>query len=230
MPGSSRLAALIGWAGVTVFSATAVITALAYVGKDGERYSPINHYVSELGEIKNSELSNVFDAGISIGGICLAILLVEVGRRIGDRRGWLISLLGVLAGVSGAFVGVVTMDQKTPHLIVSGTFFLALAASVGLATLWMGTPAFPKRPALRWLGLLTVIASVVFFVLIRVEGPGPGGIADVNGPRPAVAVDSIIEWLAFAGVLGWVTVASATIWRAERRPAAVLEPVSGGLR
>lgn len=221
MPNPSRLAALIGWFGVALFLGTAVVTAIGYTGSAGEPYSPLNHYVSELGERKNSELSVVFNGGITIGGICLAIVLVEVGRRIGGRRGLPIVLLGILAGVSGTFVGLIPMDEKTPHLIVSGSFFLALAASVGLSTLWMGDPAFPKRAAATWLGLLTVIASVVFFVLIRVEGPGPGGIADVNGPRPAIAVDSIIEWTALLGVLGWVGLASATIWRAEK-PAPML--------
>lgn len=205
---------MVGWLGVALFVGTSAITAVAYVGKDGESYSPLNHYVSELGEIKNSELSVVFNAGIAIGGICLAVLLFEVGRRIAGRRGLVIRALGILAGVSGTFVGIVTMDQKGPHLIVSGTFFLALAASVGLATLWMGGPAFPKRAAAKWLGLLTVIAALVFFILIRVEGPGPGGAAELNAPHPAIALDYIVEWLAFIGVLGWVTVAGATIWRA----------------
>ena len=85
MPNLSRLAALIGWFGVAVFLGTAVVTAIGYTGSAGEPYSPLNHYVSELGEIKNSELSVVFNSGIAIGGICLAVLLVEVGRRIGGR-------------------------------------------------------------------------------------------------------------------------------------------------
>jgi hypothetical membrane protein len=214
------LAALIGSFGVIVFIVSAVVTGLAYVGKAGEPFSPLNHYVSELGEIKHSELSVVFNSGIAIGGICLAILLIEVGRRIGGRRGLVIQGLGLLAGVSGAFVGVVTMDQKDAHLLVSGTFFLALAASVGLATLWMGRPSFPRRTAATLLGWLTVIASVIFFVLIRVEGPGPGGAADVNAPRPAIALDYVVEWLAFAGILGWVTVSARTIWNVDGRGAA----------
>lgn len=231
VPNLSRLAALIGWFGVAVFLGTAVVTAIGYTGSAGEPYSPLNHYVSELGERKNSELSVVFNSGIAIGGICLAVVLVEVGRRIAGARGLAIGLLGILAGVSGTFVGFIPMDEKQSHLLVSGSFFLALAAAVGLATLWMGGPAFPRRAAARWLGLLTVTASIAFFVLIRVEGPGPGGVADPNGPRPAIAADTIIEWLALLGVLGWVAVASATIWRAERPVVGVaLRPVSGESR
>ena len=230
MPNLSRLAALIGWLGVAVFLGTAVVTAVAYTGSAGEPYSPLNHYVSELGERKNSELSVVFNSGVAIGGICLAVLLVEVGRRIGGGRGLAVSVLGALAGVSGTFVGFIPMDEKASHLLVSGSFFLALAAAVGLATLWMGGKAFPRRAAAWWLGLLTVAASVAFFILNRVEGPGLGGAADPNAPRPAIALDSVIEWAALLGVLGWVTVASATIWRAERPLGVALRPVSGESR
>jgi hypothetical protein len=40
----------------------------------------------------------------------------------------------------------------------------------------------------------------------------------------------VIEWLAFAGVLGWVLVAGTTIWRAEDEMPELMAPVSGGLR
>ncbi|CAN5752972.1 hypothetical protein BH23CHL7_BH23CHL7_09480 [soil metagenome] len=45
----SRLPAAAGMAGAATIGAASLVTAFAYVGADGERYSPLNHWISELG-------------------------------------------------------------------------------------------------------------------------------------------------------------------------------------
>src|SRR3954469_1758941 len=136
MPITSRTAALLGWIGVAMFATGSIVAALAYHGTAGEPYSPLNHYVSELGARKTGGLSVLFNAGLVIGAVCLLAFLVEVGRLIGTVRGTAISVLGVLAGIAGVCVGIFPMDQRSFHVLVASTFFVSLAASVALATLW----------------------------------------------------------------------------------------------
>src|SRR6187397_2081314 len=131
-----RLAA-IGLTGAVVMTVTATITAIAYEGAAGERYSLLNHWVSELGEVANSELALVFNAGLVIGGLLLAAFMIGLGRVIGHGWGGAIAVAGAVAGVSGALVGVFPMDQLRIHGLVALTFFLAGPIAIGLFTLWL---------------------------------------------------------------------------------------------
>ena len=89
-----RLAAL-GLAGSAIISLGSVVAAVAYVGKHGQRYSPLNHWISELGEVAESELHLAFNLGLIVGGPMLALFLVGLGRMVGG--GWGIAIAGVLA-------------------------------------------------------------------------------------------------------------------------------------
>jgi hypothetical membrane protein len=220
MPLSSRTAALLGWIGVSAFGICSVIAALAYSGTAGEPYSPFNHYVSELGARKTGGLNVLFNAGLIVGALCLLVFLIEVGHRIGDVRGTAVSLLGVLAGIAGTCVGLFPMDVRAVHVLVAGTFFVSLAGSVALATLWMSGSRLRRTRAATLLGGLTALASAGYFLIYSLEGPGPGGAADPNAPRPAFALDTTVEWIALIGIMAWVTTVAWTIWTAERNPVA----------
>ena len=73
--GIDRLAACAGIVGAGAIGIGSVVTAIVYRGADGEPYSPLNHFVSELGELAQSELAGVFNAGLMVGGICFAVFM-----------------------------------------------------------------------------------------------------------------------------------------------------------
>src|SRR3954466_4730108 len=79
MPITSRTAALLGWIGVAVFATGSIVAAVAYHGTTGEPYSPLNHYVSELGARKSGGLNVLFNAGLVIAALCLLAFLLEAG-------------------------------------------------------------------------------------------------------------------------------------------------------
>jgi hypothetical membrane protein len=213
MPISSRTAAVLGWIGVASFGLCSIVAALAYRGATGESYSPLNHYVSELGARSTGGLNVLFNAGLVVGALCLLAFLVEVGRLIGGVRGSAIAVLGVVAGIAGACVGIFPMDVRAVHVLVASTYFVSLSGSVTLATLWMRGPRLPRHRLTTILGVITVLASVGYFVIYSVEGPGPGGAADPNAPRPAFALDTTVEWIALIGIMAWVTLVAVTMWR-----------------
>ncbi len=213
MPISSRTAAVLGWVGVAAFAIGSIVAALAYQGTAGEPYSPLNHYVSELGARKTGGLNVLFNVGLVVGALCLLAFLVEVGRLVGGGRGKAIAVLGVFAGLAGACVGFFPMDQRALHVLVASVFFVSLAGAVALATLWMGGPRLPRTRLATLLGVVTVVASAGYFVIYSVEGPGPGGATDPNAPRPAFALDTTVEWIALIGIMAWVSVVALMIWR-----------------
>lgn len=204
-----RLAIRAGLIGSTVVGFGAVVTGLGYVGKAGESYSPLSHFVSELGELAESDLAVVFNAALVVGGACFALFMLGLGVA---HVGWLPNLygvLGVLAGVGGALVGVFPMDFRTPHGIAALTFFGFGTIAVCLASIDFVRRPDPRSPAaLAIVGAAAVIACAGFFALLAGE---TSGLAQPT-ERPAVWPVAAFEWLLLASIVLWVFL-SALAWR-----------------
>jgi hypothetical membrane protein len=204
------------WAGLigsSVIALGSVVTALAYTGSKGQSYSPLNHFVSELGELSVSRLAVVFNLSLIIGGVCFVVFIVGLAAA---GQGWLrylYGLVGVIAGIGGAFVGVFPMDYLGAHSIAALTFFM-----LGLVTVLLASIDFVRRPDPRfprWLsavGAVTVAAFAVFLVILF------GGDNDLAHPDDRVAVWplTIFEWLLIVGILLWVFL-TAWSWRRATR-------------
>ncbi len=60
-----RLAtAAVGIGGVSIILLGALISALAYEGRNGQAYRFLNHFVSELGEVGVARLAWAFNGGL----------------------------------------------------------------------------------------------------------------------------------------------------------------------
>ncbi|MRS02563.1 hypothetical protein EG832_04965, partial [bacterium] len=68
-----------GWIGSLVILAGCLITALRYRGRSDEKYSILNHFISELGEIGVSKLAMVFNIGMIIGGALFLPFIAGLG-------------------------------------------------------------------------------------------------------------------------------------------------------
>lgn len=205
-----RLAAL-GMVGVVAMAVSTTIAAIAYEGAAGERYSLLNHWISELGEYANSELAWLFNAGLIVGGIAMALFMIGVGRVIGHGWGGAIAVAGAVAGVSGALVGVFSMDQLGPHGAVALTFFLSAPIAIGLFTAWL----IHLRPddvprSLIAPGLFVVGVAAAFLTLLFV-----GDTRSMAAPdkRPDLWLITILEWFVLIGVLAWTAGLSAVLWQ-----------------
>lgn len=84
---SRRLTIIPGYVGTTVLVIATLVTALTYTGADGQRYSLLNHFVSELGHTQDSKLAAVFNAALVFGALMLGLHLVGVGLRFGASSG-----------------------------------------------------------------------------------------------------------------------------------------------
>jgi len=213
---------IIGLLGVGITAFGSLISALAYRGRLGETYNPLNHFVSELGEVGVSPLAAVFNFGIFAGGLCLVVFLLGLGRRIGGWYGLLFTLVGAACGLSGALVGIFPMNNLAPHIVWAMRFFnLGLLTSAIFSLL-----ALLKRGGLsRWLALPGAFSALAFAAFLYVPTSRPGSditagvnpLAAVTGalskPRPAVWSLAVLEWLALGSVMIWaLVVAAAMLW------------------
>ncbi|MFN8620606.1 MAG: DUF998 domain-containing protein [Chloroflexota bacterium] len=208
-----RIAAL-GLAGAIVITFVATVTAVFYIGAEGEHYSLLNHWISELGSVQDSELALLFNAGLIIGGLLLAAFIVGLGRIVGGGWGTAIGVSGAIAGIAGAAVGLFPMDDLRTHQAAALTFFIASPVAVGLFTVWLMRLQPDDVPrSLIWPGVFAVAMFAAFLTLLIT-----GDARSLASPdeRPGIWLIAILEWLALIGILAWVVAVSAVLWQGRR--------------
>jgi hypothetical membrane protein len=200
---TSRRIGLLGLMSVAVILAGMVVTAIPYRGFKGEAYSPLNHFVSELGEISASRLAWVFNLGIALGGVGLGSFLMLVRRELSGRYRSALAVAAAVAGASGTLVGVYPMDYLATHRVVSLAFFLSGWTVAAVFSLWLLTSPRPSFP--RWLlvpGCLVVAVFLTFIGVFSTYHP-----ADLDArilDRPSVWTVPLLEWASLLSLLFWL--------------------------
>jgi hypothetical membrane protein len=209
-----KLTYIAGFFGVVTIAVGSILTGLAYVGNQGQQYSPVNHFVSELGEVDVSELASVFNIGLIIGCAALCVFMVGVALQIPNWFRYVFGAVGLIAGISGLLVGVFPMNNLEAHTTVALTFFNTGWIVVGLFSLYIlfySRSGFP-----RWLiipGIFTVGSFIAF--LTELDNPGMSINSVLAAPtnRPAFWALTTFEWAVIIGVLIWVFCVSLHLFR-----------------
>jgi hypothetical membrane protein len=182
------------------------------MGTQNEPFSPLNHWVSELGELGVSRLALVFNVGLFVGGLALALFFAALGFLRRSRLAWLYVVIGVIAGVSGALVGIFPMNNRGIHIVMALGFFVLGWVAVGLASfdIWRR----PEARFSRWLPALGAVTVAVFLLFLSVYIPYL--YTGTGSDRPGFSIATVLEWLVLIGIVGWVLLASVTWWRFSR--------------
>jgi hypothetical membrane protein len=201
-------------AGVAAFIALAVACAggaLAYTGAQGEPYSPLNHWISELGQLGVSEGAELFNSMLMVGGGAFGLFVTGLAMTSPSRLRWVFGPAGIVAGIGGIFVGVYPMNAGGPHVLSASIFFLLGWIFVAIASLAFVRGREPRHPA--WLALVGVVAALstlAFLVSLRVDPTARSRMAS-SGPiidRPDVWVATILEWASLLSIMAWVLLTS----------------------
>jgi hypothetical protein len=216
----SRVSPIAGLVGSVSILIGSIITALVYTGSKGEAYSPLNHWVSELGQVSVSRAAIIFNIGLIIGGICFAIFMAGVAEHL---QGWfsrLFRIVGVLAGIAGIFVGLFSMDNLPPHALAACSLFVAIFLLVGSFSLYIAR----SHPALfpSWLlipGVVTIVGIIGCMMSV-----GSFSIEALAAPKNRVPIwnVAIFEWIAIGGLLVWVFLVALHLRLAEHKPPSVI--------
>jgi hypothetical membrane protein len=225
--GQARRSAVVAWwavrAGVLAFLAIAAGCAwgaVGYVGTAGEPYSPLNHWISELGQLSVAAHAGVFNLMLVVGAASFIVFVVGLWLTGPSRLRWVFGPVGSLAGVGGILVGLFPMDHPDQHVLAASTFFNLGWIFVALASI-----AFVRNREARfpvWLagvGAASVVAFIAFLVSLRTDDFARQRMAS-DGPivgRPDVWVAPILEWATLAGIMAWVLLTSVTWWRQLQR-------------
>jgi hypothetical membrane protein len=214
-----RIAARAGMLGAVAIGACSVVAGLAYRGLDGEAYSPLNHYVSELGEYGVSALAPVFNAGLLVGGTCFGLFMWGLGEVRGGLVGAVTSWIGAAAGTAGALVGVFSLNTIEVHSLAAYTFFNLGWVAVGLASmdvLARPDPRFPGR--LAAVGLATAAAFLLFIAAYAGSASSAGRGLEPSTRRAGFDAVTTLEWASIVGTLVWTFLVA---WAWQRGPRTV---------
>ena len=209
-PAYLNLVRYLGLMGTLIVIISSAISGVMYRGSKGERFSVLNHFVSELGEVGVSKGARLFNYALIAGGLLLIPFLIGLGLLLNTWWGWLGSAAGTAAGLSLAAVGMFPMNNLEKHSLAAMTYFrtgLAMVGIFGLAFLFQpeGKEIVPSWSV--WISLAAAASYGSFLFLIRPKPEeNPVDILDPQGEkeRPEVWTLPVVEWLIFGSTVFWL--------------------------
>ena len=199
---SRRQVGLLGLGSVAVILTGMLVAALPYRGFAGEGYSPLSHFISELGEIAVSRMAWAFNLGLVVGGMGLGLFMLLVSSEVRGRFRPILLVTGAVATASGALVGVFPMDYHATHRLVSSAFFLTGWSVAAVFTAWVLRTANSGFP--RWLarpGVIVTAVTLVFAAVYSTYNPVDPDARIIG--RPDVWSVALLEWATLLALLGW---------------------------
>ncbi len=198
-----------GIAGAAAAAIGTVFAAAFYRGKKGERYSPFNHFISELGELGVSKFARVFNLSLILSGLALIPASLSLGMILPGLLAKLGMLAGVICAVSLALVGAFPMNEIKPHGKAAISYFRTGLAMVILFSLAIAFQSGDGATLSRWYalaGLPPILAFTSFLILIGQkykEDEKEDPLATDGVQRPKFWYLAVVEWSIFLSVLLW---------------------------
>lgn len=203
----SRIGSWSGLIGPLVIALGSLVAALGYTGVEGQAYNPLNHFVSELGEIGVSNLALVFNLSLILGGILNSLFMIYLAQGIRGWTRWPLGLLGLLSAICGGLVGVFPMNALEQHIFVALGFFnlgMLVALAYSLVFLFGKDHSYP-----RWLSIPGFLNTAAFFVFNNFPSQFEEGVDFNEGMggllsnRPDFIPLALVEWVVVLGILVW---------------------------
>jgi hypothetical membrane protein len=188
-------------------------SAVCYRGRQGEKYSVLNHFISELGEVGVSTTAWAFNLSLIVGGILISPFVIGLGIKLGGIFGWLGIIAGLTTTLGVAAVGIFPMNKLDLHIRAAQTYFragLVMVLLFGLAILFQPDGHKVIPPMANLISLLAFIAYASFLLLVKPgRQEGENRKADTLNPldvpvRPRVWLFPLLEWGVFFATLVWL--------------------------
>ncbi len=201
--------AIWGLSGTIVVLVGSLVPAIAYRGKLGEKYSLLNHFVSELGDRNISLLSSIFNSSLILAGILFSMFMIQLARYLGTIGAFIAGAVGVIAAFGCCMVGAFPMDTIKKHDRCAAVFFTG-----GLSTVFLFgiISLLDKRHGLPMeFVLYAFIVAMFFAVYIMIPRKTTIDIVtykELDAQRPVVWALPLLEWISMLGIIGWIAAVS----------------------
>lgn len=190
-----------------------LIAGIVYRGKEGEAYSPFNHFISELGETGISKFAWTFNIGLMISGVSLILGSVSLGLVLPGVMAKLGMAAGIISSVGLFFVGVYPMNKIKPHTTAAMTYFRGGLSMVILFTLAIAlqsgeTFVLPRAYSLAGLPAIFSFAGFLFMIQRAVKKSDDNLLSTKDVKRPKIWPIAILEWSIYVTIVLWFVLLS----------------------
>jgi hypothetical membrane protein len=199
-----------GIAGCLIILLGVIISAITYSGRKRERYSPLNHFVSELGELGVARNARLFNLGLILGGLLFIPFMVGLGLKFDSLWGKLGILAGVWASISAMHIGFFPMDYQDPHFKSATSFFqggVVTMLTFGLAIhLQPEGQLFIPLAANLMSGLNLLVYASYLLLFSRLWGKDPNFdsfLPNSKQERPKFWFLTLLEWFLYSFTVLW---------------------------
>lgn len=198
----------VGGSGIVIMAI--LYSAWIYRGKNQHRFSILNHFISELGEIGISKGALLFNTSLVIGGILLLPFIVHLGLRFHSILGWLGVVGGVVTACGVSAVGIFPMNTLKPHGHAAMAFFrggLLMVFFFGLAILLQPAGHFvvPRETAILSLVALASFGSFLYLLTRKRDKPIQDSLdPQVVPEQPRFWTLAFLEWMVFFSTIFWL--------------------------
>ena len=203
--------------GCLIVCIAGIYTSLGYTGRSRERYSWLNHFISELGEVGVSSRATIFNISLIINGIILIPFMVGLGIEVKNIWGWLGIVAGVWVSISCMCVGLFPMNNLIPHTKAATSYFRG-----GLVTILIFNLAIFLQPnghvqITKYTlipGSLAFASYSLFLIIAARMATNPNQLNALDPSqipeRPRIWILTILEWLILFTSLAWFIVVSVS--------------------
>lgn len=190
-----------------------LIAGIVYRGKEGEAYSPFNHFISELGETGISIFAWAFNIGLMISGVSLILGSVSLGLVLPGVMAKLGMAAGIISSVGLFFVGVYPMNKIKPHTTAAMTYFRGGLSMVILFTLAIAlqsgeTFVLPRAYSLAGLPAIFSFAGFLFMIQRAMKKSDDNLLSTKDVKRPKIWPIAILEWSIYVTIVLWFVLLS----------------------
>jgi len=200
------MGAVIGF--VFILSAT-----IGYVGRSGEPYSMLNHFISELGELGVSHLAWLFNLGLILAGFVFLPFLIGLGLYIENKIAKIALVFGIISAIAIILVGFFPMNYLLPHYLAAMTFFFGGMITVAVFTIAIFFQEDAKIPKTFIIpGLITIFTFIYFLFFIDV-----GDLSTIFTSRPDILLIAIFEWVVYFAIIGYMLLVAVYVFLKERK-------------
>jgi hypothetical membrane protein len=187
----------------------ALISAITYRGKLGETYSPLNHFISELGEVGVAQLAWAFNLGLMVSGVSLILGSTSLGLILPGLLAKIGMAAGIISSIGLFFVGVFPMSNMKPHFFTALTYFRAgllmmIIFNLAIALQPVSGQVLPRVYSLAGLPTILSFAGFLFIMhRVRQQDNSHNPLSAEGMERPRIWPIAIIEWSIFVTIVIW---------------------------
>ncbi len=195
-----------GIIGCLIIGVGCIIAAAGFAGYQGEPYSLLNHFISELGS-SESATKWAFNYGLMVGAPAILIFLVGTRILLHSRIADLGRIMGIVTGIGGFLVGVFPGDvDPVAHAYSGQMFFFGGTAAVGILSIAIARQT--KVVLDKWLAIIGLVVVASFSIYLGyIFTNSLAVVAETSAlaeSRPAIMPSAYLEWLPLIGVLAWL--------------------------